>query len=352
MSSGPAFGARNDTVDALRGFAAVAVCFFHFTLGTSHFVDVSILRGVGSYGWLGVEVFFVISGFIVPYAMTNARYSLDQWPRFVAKRLIRLEPPYLVSIAVVIVLSLASSIATGFRRPAVDVTLSQLADHFGYLNGYLGLPWLNSVYWSLAIEFHYVLIGITLPALIAGTPLTRLLIVAALAAMPLLGSHQRRLARHRVSTDLRGRLVDVPTVSRPHRRTFVLAGALCARLVSAHQSGNRDDAGCDPSHTRYCFGSLAAHPPGCMAGRRLVLPLSPSCTHRRTRHKSINTPPSKRGDCGCSSRCGIRGLAHWRVHSLHTCRAPNAGDGRERFVWQALVHDQRPNEDAIPAPPT
>ncbi len=53
---------RNQTVDALRAIAALWVCLFHFTSAT----------GVGRYGYLGVTIFFVISGFIVPWSMARA----------------------------------------------------------------------------------------------------------------------------------------------------------------------------------------------------------------------------------------------------------------------------------------
>jgi peptidoglycan/LPS O-acetylase OafA/YrhL len=175
---------RNETVDALRGFAALSVCLFHFTNG-QHFRATSYLAPAGQYGWLGVEVFFVISGFIVPYAMLRAGYTLSAWPTFLAKRLVRLEPPYLVSIVVVLLLALASTAAPGFRGPPIDWSLAQIAGHLGYLNTLLGLPWLNPVYWSLAIEFQfYVLIGLTLPALVAAPAALRLATILGLALLP------------------------------------------------------------------------------------------------------------------------------------------------------------------------
>jgi peptidoglycan/LPS O-acetylase OafA/YrhL len=178
---------RNETVDVLRAVAAIMVCLFHFTNGQHHFWEVSVLRPVGAFGWMGVEVFFVISGFIVPYSMARANYMLALWPRFMAKRLIRLEPPYLVSIGLVMLLGLAASATPGFRGQPIDWQLSQVAAHVGYLNAFLGLPWLNPVYWSLAVEFQfYVLVGLALPALSMGTPATRIGLVALLAALPLL----------------------------------------------------------------------------------------------------------------------------------------------------------------------
>jgi peptidoglycan/LPS O-acetylase OafA/YrhL len=176
---------RNETVDALRGLAALSVCFFHFTNG-EHFRQTSYLAPAGAYGWLGVDVFFVISGFIVPYAMLRAGYRLSAWPTFMVKRLVRLEPPYLVSIVIVILLGIASTMAPGFRGPPIDWTPAQIAGHLGYLNTFLGLPWLNPVYWSLAIEFQfYILIGLTLPALLAAPPAARLAAIAFVTLLPM-----------------------------------------------------------------------------------------------------------------------------------------------------------------------
>jgi peptidoglycan/LPS O-acetylase OafA/YrhL len=67
-------------LDGLRAISVIAVVFYHAGFSWMH------------GGFLGVEVFFVISGFIVPYSMVRANYGLSLWPRFMAKRLIRLEP--------------------------------------------------------------------------------------------------------------------------------------------------------------------------------------------------------------------------------------------------------------------
>jgi peptidoglycan/LPS O-acetylase OafA/YrhL len=138
------------------------------------------------YGWLGVQVFFVISGFVVPYAMLRAGYSLSAWPTFIFKRLVRLEPPYLASMAIVMLLGIASTMAPGFRGPPIAWTSAQIAGHLGYLNALLGLPWLNPVYWSLAIEFQfYILIGLVMPALVAAPTAARLVVIAGMVVLPM-----------------------------------------------------------------------------------------------------------------------------------------------------------------------
>ena len=165
---------RNQTVDALRAFAALWVCLFHFTVAT----------GIGAHGHLGVTIFFVISGFIVPHSMMRSGYTIAAWPTFMLKRLVRLEPPYLVSIALILGLG-ALDMHSG---TPTQWTATQLVGHLGYANAFLGLPWLNAVYWSLAIELQfYVLMGVALPLLmLARTPERRLAGITLASCVPLL----------------------------------------------------------------------------------------------------------------------------------------------------------------------
>src|SRR6476659_1629485 len=91
--------ARVGTIDVLRGVAAVAVAWFHFTNGNQQFMSAGLIKSSGHYGWLGVEVFFVVSGFIIPYSLYRGGYRVRlHWRRFVAKRILRLDPPYIAAI--------------------------------------------------------------------------------------------------------------------------------------------------------------------------------------------------------------------------------------------------------------
>lgn len=148
---------RISNIDVLRGLASLAVCWFHLT---NTYVESSLVRTSGSYGWLGVEVFFVLSGFIIPYAMCVSGYAFSTgWKIFLWKRLTRIEPPYLTSIVLVIALWYASSLVPGFQgRPPSNIFSAQTLLHVGYLNGIAGYPWLNVVYWTLAIEFQFYIL--------------------------------------------------------------------------------------------------------------------------------------------------------------------------------------------------
>lgn len=150
---------RIGIVGALRGFAALAVCWYHFIWGQDTW-----LKWSGKYGWLGVHIFFVISGFIIPYSLYQYRYSIRDYFRFLGKRIARLHPPYLASIGVVVVLGWAMMLIPGWNAHAPDVSWINLVSHFFYLNDFLGRPWLNVVYWTLGIELQwYLLLGLIFP---------------------------------------------------------------------------------------------------------------------------------------------------------------------------------------------
>ncbi len=156
---------RLPLLDALRGLAALSVCWYHFT---NSYAISSTVRESGAYGWLGVEVFFVLSGFVIPYVLYHAEYNARRdWSRFLLKRIIRIEPPYLVAALGGILLWYLSSLAPGFQGQfSSDLFSLSLLLHVGYLTGIAGYEWLNPVFWTLAIEFQfYLLISIVFPVL-------------------------------------------------------------------------------------------------------------------------------------------------------------------------------------------
>ena len=177
---------RIGVINALRGFAAVIVAWGHFVAGQGKYLGLS-----GKYGYLGVHIFFVISGFVIPWSLYRARYVLRDYMRFLLKRNVRLYPPYLASIAVTI---LATNVimAPKFGLPRVDVTGASLLAHFAYLNDLIHVPWVNVVYWTLAIEFQwYLLVGLMFPLLITHNRLTRFAGLAGMMVAYFVVGHDR-----------------------------------------------------------------------------------------------------------------------------------------------------------------
>jgi peptidoglycan/LPS O-acetylase OafA/YrhL len=178
MSRQQSNSTRLPTLDCLRGLAAFAVCWSHFTTNLPGFWP-----SLGASGRLGVEAFFVISGFVIPYSLWQAKYQVSGFGRFLARRLLRLDPPYLAALALTIVIFGWPALKPGHTFP---YTLPQIVAHLGYLNFIVGLPWINSVFWTLAIEFQfYLLLGLIYPSLANRFGWWMLLLVCASGVFPM-----------------------------------------------------------------------------------------------------------------------------------------------------------------------
>jgi len=158
MSSAENTG-RFEIIDALRGIAAMAVCWYHFTQNTSEFILTGFVKSSGTYGYLGVPIFFVISGFVIPYSLFRSSYQLRDYFKFVAKRLIRLDPPYFVSLALMLLVGFVLMHFSNTNKGIPPFSSwPQLLSHFGYLNAILHYEWLSPIYWTLAVEFQFYLL--------------------------------------------------------------------------------------------------------------------------------------------------------------------------------------------------
>ena len=162
------------------GVASLAVCYLHLTYS----LPGGWLNSSGSLGWLGVEVFFVISGFVIPYSLYKGGYRLRNYGTFVLKRIIRLDPPYVATIAIIIPLGYLSASMPGFRGPPYHVTTGQVLLHFFYLNAFFKANWLNGVFWTLAIEFqYYLMVGFLFPFICHRKRVVRCLLFAGLGGL-------------------------------------------------------------------------------------------------------------------------------------------------------------------------
>jgi len=174
---------RIDSIQYIRGIAALLVAWFHFTVSSANFLAPGFLKSTGTYGWTGVQMFFVISGFVLPYSLFVGRFKTREFGRFALKRIIRLEPPYLVSIALTAAVAFAAAVVPGYRGGPPGYTVPQIASHLGYLVELLDYRWINPVYWTLAIEFQfYLLVGLLFPLVSSPKRWVRLATLAALTA--------------------------------------------------------------------------------------------------------------------------------------------------------------------------
>lgn len=145
-------------VDALRCFAAFWVVLFHLSEGT-HIptllatIPPWVKYAVFDAGHLGVPIFFVLSGIVM--ATTTARITMNNAnaANFVARRLVRLAPPYYAAIALGVAVIAAKRM---FGQP--DVVIPGATDifaHMLFLQDFLGIRNIITVFWTLCIEVQF-----------------------------------------------------------------------------------------------------------------------------------------------------------------------------------------------------
>ena len=82
-------------LDCLRGIASIAVVLFHFTFGYDNGLKSFNANHIYfTYGRMGVQLFFLISGFVILMTLDNSKNIKD----FVISRFSRLYPSYWCSI--------------------------------------------------------------------------------------------------------------------------------------------------------------------------------------------------------------------------------------------------------------
>lgn len=154
-------------INLLRGIAAMMVCIYHYSHFNGFdgplFSEDSLLFRWGEFGAQGVTVFFVISGFVIPLSMQKGGYGLRWFGRFLLKRSIRIEPPY---IAAILLMLLTGYLMAQHWESPFHVNPVQFLLHIGYLIPFSDHDWYNPVFWTLAIEFqYYILMALLFPLL-------------------------------------------------------------------------------------------------------------------------------------------------------------------------------------------
>jgi peptidoglycan/LPS O-acetylase OafA/YrhL len=151
---------RLQSIDALRGIAALGVVFYHAVWQSSNALPhnvfhwpVKLLQFVSSFGYIGVFLFFVISGFCIHLQWARSRANGQPQPirfgSFWRRRFRRLYPPYLIAFALFL---LMAALSTGIKLTPFffyDVVMHLLMLHnLDPITCYS----INGVFWTLAIE--------------------------------------------------------------------------------------------------------------------------------------------------------------------------------------------------------
>lgn len=148
----PTKGERFHEIDLLRFLAAFGVLLFHYTFrisGPDKGIPVRFpeLGSVFKYGYLGVELFFIISGFVVLLT------ALDRNAReFVVSRVTRLYPAYWTCVT----LTSAAILLIGGGH--YSIALSQYLVNLTMLQEFFHIAPIDGVYWTLTIELKFYLL--------------------------------------------------------------------------------------------------------------------------------------------------------------------------------------------------
>lgn len=154
-TSRPARGGRIVVLDGLRIGVALFVAFYHYT--ASHEAPLAWgtrvqdafpgIYKVTSYGWLGVEMFFIISGFAI---------CMSSWGRstgdFVRSRIVRLFPAYWPAVL------LTTAVVTIFPTVMEHRPWNEVLTNLTMLNRPLGVRSVDLVYWTLWTEARFYLL--------------------------------------------------------------------------------------------------------------------------------------------------------------------------------------------------
>ena len=152
---------RINALDGVRGIAAAVVVLSHFLISTA-IPDTpwwKVIKG----GWLGVDLFFVLSGFLITGVLLDSRASANYLRSFYVRRVLRIFPLYYASVTIVWIVVVfaerAGSRLTGYDAiwwnfAYVSNIAIALKRGWQYQSDWLGL----SHFWSLAVEEQFYLV--------------------------------------------------------------------------------------------------------------------------------------------------------------------------------------------------
>lgn len=151
---------RIDLLDSFRFLAIGSVLLYHFTIEwQGHTPYGNYFGDLFKYGYLGVEFFFVISGFVISYTLE----STDSLGSFWKNRFIRLFPPLLA--CTVITYGIACLLDDQQLFPNAH-TLKNFGPTFTLTNPsiwsaltHTRFAWINGSYWSLWVEIQFYVLA-------------------------------------------------------------------------------------------------------------------------------------------------------------------------------------------------
>ncbi len=166
--------------DVLRGLAVLGVIFCH----ASQRLPMAWVHWLGAYGWCGVDLFFVLSGFLITGILVDSRAAAGYFKNFYAKRVLRIWPLYFAVLGMLLVV--LPHLAPAMMRPLIQSAGGHLWLYPLFLQN-LTMPTTVAgplgITWSLAIEEQFYFVWPLLVFFLSEKSLRRILLCV-LAAEP------------------------------------------------------------------------------------------------------------------------------------------------------------------------
>ena len=152
-------------MEGMRGFAVFLVFLVHYVTAmepwlTKSSLTFSIATGMNRIGHTGVDLFFVLSGYLI-YGSLIAKKQ--EFPRFFWRRVVRIYPTYTIVFLLYLILSLVFPQESKIPAP-LSAALIYLAENYLLLTGFRQPMPMITVAWTLTYEMLYYA---TIPLLIA-----------------------------------------------------------------------------------------------------------------------------------------------------------------------------------------
>ena len=143
-------------IQVLRGIASLLVVLLHCTANSSESLHQTFLGNFFSFGGAGVDIFFVLSGFIITY--TNLKFigQPDYFNFFIKRRIVRIYPTYWIIISLFLLLQV---MLPSFYKTHFSFDIKNILSTFLLFPGH---AMVNGVSWTLSYEiFFYILFSLS-----------------------------------------------------------------------------------------------------------------------------------------------------------------------------------------------